>query len=166
MSIATSSRQMPTAPVHRGWMTLPRLAATALTVIWAAVIVISVFSPDLVSGTQQDHTPLAGILTWIWGLIASRTLITTLAAQRGHPDRAGDVAWLVAGVSAAWAAAAVIAVFVPEFVTGTDPTHLPIAAIIAPIAAMVITSTACQLFSSLHPDRKPPAEAPARGAGE
>ena len=166
MSTATSSRQIPTAPVHRGWMTLPWLAAAALTVIWVAVIVISVFSPDLVSGAQQDHTPIAGMLTWIWGLIASRALITTLAAQRGHPDRVGDVAWLVAGVSVAWAAAAAVAVFVPELVTGTDPTRLPIAAIIAPIAAMVITSTACQLFASLHPDRKPPEEAPARGAGK
>src|SRR5215475_2078717 len=105
VSTATSSPQLPAAPVHRGWMTLPWPAATALTVIWAAVIAISVFSPDLVSGTQQDHTPLAGILTWIWGLIATRTLITTLAAQRGHPDRVGDVAWLIAGVSVAWAAA-------------------------------------------------------------
>lgn len=166
MSTATSSRQMPAAPAHRGWMTLPWLAAAALTVIWAAVIVISVFSPDLVSGTQQEHTPLAGILTWIWGLIATRTLITTVAAQRGHPDRVGDVAWLIAGVSAAWAAAAAVAVWVPELVTGTDPTHLPLAAIIAPIAAMVITSTACQIFSSLHPDGKQPAEAPARGASE
>ncbi len=166
MSTATSPRQMPAAPVHRVWMTLPWLAAAALAVIWAAVIVISVFSPDLVSGTQQEHTPLAGILTWIWGLIASRTLITMLAAQRGHPDRLGDVAWLVAGVSAAWAAAAAVAVFVPELVTGTDPTRLPIAAIIAPIAAMIITSTACQLYSSLHPDGKQSAEAPARGAGE
>jgi hypothetical protein len=166
MSTATSSRQMPAAPVHRGWMTLPWLAATAITVIWAAVIVISVFSPDLVSGTQQDHTPVAGILTWIWGLIATRALITTLAAQRGRPGRVGDVAWLVAGVSAAWAAAAAVAVSVPELVTGADPTHLPLAAIIAPIAAMVITSTACQLFSSLHPDGKQSAEAQARGAGE
>lgn len=166
MNTATSSRQMPTAPVHRGWMTLPWLAATALTVIWAAVIVISVFSPDLVSGTQQDHTPLAGILTWIWGLIATRALITTLAAQRGHPNRVGDVAWLTAGVSVAWVAAAVVAVSVPELVTGTDPTHLPLAALIAPIVAMVVTSTGCQLFSSLHPDGKQSAAAPAPSAGE
>jgi hypothetical protein len=55
---------------------------------------------------------------------------------------------------------------VPELVTGTDPTHLPLAAIIAPIAAMVITSTACQIFSSLHPDGTQPAEAPARDARE
>jgi hypothetical protein len=47
-------------------------------VIWGAVIVISLFSPDNVSGSEQDHVPVAAILTWIWGLLASCNVVTTL----------------------------------------------------------------------------------------
>lgn len=48
-----------------------------------------------------------------------------------------------------WAVATAVAVFGPELVTGSDPTRVPICALLAPIAAMVLTTTASQLFSAL-----------------
>jgi hypothetical protein len=32
--------------------------------IWVAVVVISVFAPDLVSGSEQEHLPVAALTTW------------------------------------------------------------------------------------------------------
>lgn len=132
-----------------GGSELFRLGVLAVAVVWLAVAAISVFAPDNVSGTEQDHVPLAAILTWIWGLVASRALITTLVAQRTHPERLADVRVLTAVVAIVWAVAGVVGALGPEIVTGSDPTRFPIAALLAPIAAMVLTTSACQLFSSL-----------------
>jgi hypothetical protein len=130
-----------------------RLGAAGIGAIWAAVVFISLLAPDNVSGTEQEHVPVAAILTWIWGLVASKSLVTTLAAQRAHPERVGDVRVLVAAIAGVWVVAALVGAFGPEIVSGTDPTHTPIAAILAPIAGMVITTTACQMFGSLVGDK-------------
>jgi hypothetical protein len=121
----------------------------ALITIWTSVVVISVFAPDNVSGTQHEHVPVAAILTWIWGLIASRAMIATLIRYRDRPDLGHELRLLAAAVMLVWIAGAVVGGFGPEMVTGTDPTRVPIAALLAPIAAMVMTTTACQLFSSI-----------------
>lgn len=146
---ASASGSIPSPPIRPGTSPLMRFGVFGLGVVWVAVLVISVFSPENVSGTEQDHFPIAAILTWIWGLFASRAMVTTLVAQRDRPERLGDVRMLMYGIAAVWVAAAGFAVFGPELVTGTDPTRFPIAAVLAPIAAMVLTTSACQLFASL-----------------
>lgn len=132
----------------RRWSPVLRLAVAALGAIWVSVLLISIFSPDNVSGTQQEHIPLAAILTWIWGLVASRSLVLTLVAHRDEPESDG-LRVLVGGVIVVWAAAVIMAIWGPVLVTGTDPTRLPVSALIAPIVAMILTTTACQLLSSL-----------------
>ena len=131
-----------------------QLGIVAVVAIWVAVVLISLFSPDSVSGSEQEHVPIAAILTWIWGLIATRSLVPTLVAQRDKPDRMHDVRILVGGVTGIWFVATLVAVFGPEIVTGSDPTRVPISAILAPIAAMVLTKMICQLFAMLHEDRQ------------
>ena len=149
MNMATSRDSLPTTPLHGGRSQLFRVGAAGFGVVWAAVIVVSVFSPDMVTGSRHDHFLVAAVLTWMWGLIASRSMFTTLVAQRGHTDRLPDIWLLVGGIAAVWVGAAVAAVFGPVMVTGTDPTRLPFAALLAPIAAMVLTGILCQLFTSL-----------------
>ncbi|HEX6937609.1 MAG TPA: hypothetical protein VF227_13900 [Actinomycetes bacterium] len=138
-----------------------RLGVIGVAGIWLAVLVISIFSPDMVTGSEQEHVPIAAILTWIWGLIATRSLVTALAAQRDRPENVADLRWLVGGILAVWLVAAVVSVFAPVNVTGADPTKMPVGAILAPIAAMVLTTTACQLFATLRDGSKAKAiEAP------
>lgn len=149
MALASPGDRLPMVPSAGARSPLFRLGVWGLAAVWLAVILISAFSPDQVSGAQQDHIPIAAILTWIWGLIASRSLITLLAKQREHPERFADVRLLVGGVAVVWGIATLVAIFGPVMVTGTDPTKLPLAAILAPIAAMVLTTTGCQLFGSL-----------------
>jgi hypothetical protein len=86
------------------------------------------------------------------GLIASRSLVVALVGERSRRGRSREVWLLVAGITVAWAAATVFAVFGLEIVIGSDPTQLPISALLAPIAAMVVTTTACQMFPSLGGD--------------
>jgi hypothetical protein len=149
MNIATPHASLSTAPGHSGRSQLLWLGAAGTGIVWAAVIVISVFSPDMVTGSQHDHFAIAAVVTWIWGFLASRSMFATLVAQRGHADRLADIWLLVGGIAVVWIIAAFVVVVAPVFVTGTDPTRLPIAALLAPIAALLLTGTFCQMFTSL-----------------
>jgi hypothetical protein len=123
-------------------------AVSALVAIWGAVGAISLFAPDLVSGSEHEHLPVAAFTTWIWGVVASRTVMTALLRLdgAGRDDRlAGPLAGFVAGL---WAVTALVAVFAPRMVTGSDPTQLPIAALLAPMAASALTTGACELASA------------------
>jgi hypothetical protein len=124
----------------------------AIAVIWTAVTLISVFAPDLVSGTMQDHVPLAAILTWIWGVMASRSVATAVIRRRRSPEIGAGARMLAIAVSAIWAIATLVGVYGPEWVTGTDPTHFPISAVIAPIAALVLTQLVVQLMTAFDRD--------------
>lgn len=96
-----------------------------------AVLATSLFSPDMITGSNQEHLPLAAFSDWIWGTVA----VGYLAFIR---RRRADMA-LCISVSLLWAAVAVTSIFAPELVTGTDPTRIPVAALVAPIVGAVVT---------------------------
>ena len=124
---------------HRPWWSvLSCSAATAVTVIWVSAALISVFAPDMVTGAQHDHLPIAAITVWIWAALATAY---TLMSARQIPAAPG----LIVGVSAVWLAVAIAAVASPAMVTGTDPTTIPIAAMVVPIVGAVTTG-----FISIH----------------
>lgn len=115
----------------------------ALAAIWASVAAISVFSPDLVSGSEQQHLPVAAFATWFWGVVASGSVMSGMLRINRIHGRRPLATQLTGAVSAIWVVAAVVSIFSPEMVTGTDPTRLPIAALISPVAAAVLTVAAC-----------------------
>jgi hypothetical protein len=125
----------------------------ALVAIWGAVVATSLLAPDLVSGSEQEHLPVAAFTTWIWGVVASRAVVTALLRL---DDPAADQVrgQLVGFVAALWAVAAVVAILAPEMVTGSDPTRLPIAALLAPMAATALTSGACEMASAFASQRR------------
>jgi hypothetical protein len=110
--------------------------------IWVAVLLLSLLAPDLVSGSQQDHLPIAAFTTWFWGGVGTLVLLWAMGRLRG---RAGwQPIWI--GLSVAtlgiWAVATILGSTLPEMVTGTDPTQIPFAAIFAPPAAAMLTALA------------------------
>jgi hypothetical protein len=115
------------------WLTV------TLGTIWLAVALISVFAPDMVSGSEQQHLPIAALTTWVWGTIATvaQGVFGASAAQSNRIS-----VWLLAQpavTTVAWCIAVIAGVFTPPMRTGTDPTIIPLAALIAPIAACAVT---------------------------
>ncbi len=51
--------------------------------IWMAVILASVFAPDMIHGSAHEHLKIAAITWWFWGAIA-----TGFAVVPGAVDRA------------------------------------------------------------------------------
>jgi hypothetical protein len=91
----------------------------------------------MVTGSAHEHLPLAAFTDWIWGAVA----IAYLAFVRG--ERAD--ATLAISVSLLWLAVAITSIAAPVFVTGTDPTTIPLAALIAPTVGAIVTG-----FLALH----------------
>jgi hypothetical protein len=110
--------------------------------IWVAVLLISVFAPDLVSGSEQEHLPVAAFTAWFWGGVG--TLVLLLAMSRLRGSASWQPVWV--GLSVAtlgiWAVATILAITLPVVETGTDPTRIPFAAIFAPVAAAMLTALA------------------------
>jgi hypothetical protein len=75
-------------------------------------------------------------------------ILITLVVGR----RAGDPIWrTVAGTTAGiWAVTAVVSIYAPVMVTGTDPTRIPIGALVAPVAATLATAFLC-IFAAAAP---------------
>ena len=110
--------------------------------IWVAVLLISGFAPDLVSGSEQQHLPVAAFTTWFWGGIGTTVYLLAMSRLRG--SAAWEPIWigLTVGTFAVWAVATVLAITLPVMETGSDPTRIPFAAFFAPAAAALFTALA------------------------
>ena len=102
----------------------------AVGMIWVASALTAIATPDMVSGSAHEHLPIAAITVWLWAAVASG-----YAAMTPVTDAR---AWLV-GVGLVWAAMTAAAVLAPVMETGSDPTQIPIAALVAPPVAAVVT---------------------------
>jgi hypothetical protein len=122
----------------------------AIAAIWIAVTLISVYAPDLVTGTTHDHVPLAAILAWIWGVLASHNVAVAILRRRRSPGVADSARLLAIAVTTIWTICMILAVAGPEWVSGTSPTRIPISAIVAPIIAVVLTQLAIRLIKALE----------------
>jgi len=102
----------------------------AVGLIWVASALTAIATPDMVSGSEHEHLPIAAITVWLWAAVASGYAAMTPVTN------ARD--WLVA-LGLVWAAMTAAAVFAPVMETGSDPTQIPIAALVAPPVAAVVT---------------------------
>jgi hypothetical protein len=139
--------------LNNHWHAEDRRAATAdlswmlwtaigISGIWAAVLLLSLLAPDLVSGSEQDHLPVAAFTTWFWG--GAGTLIFLWVMGRLRGSARWQPIWIGLSVVTLgiWAVATLLGTTLPVTETGTDPTRIPFAAIFAPVAAAMLTALA------------------------
>jgi len=129
----------PAATAYLSWMLW---TAIGIGGIWVAVVLISLFAPDLVSGSEQQHLPIAAFTTWFWGSIGTLVLLWAMGRLRG--TAMGQPVWIGLSVVALvlWAGATILAITLPVFETGTDPTQIPFGAMFAPAGAALLTALA------------------------
>lgn len=127
----TASSSRPTRFLYTG---------VALAGIWIGVAFASIFAPYFVTAGGYVQLPLTAMSAWVWGAIASGLVL--LASSKS--TNALRPVWQLFGIGTAaiWVVAGLVSVFVPEMVFGRDPyaTRIPIAALIAPVFALVLTA--------------------------
>jgi hypothetical protein len=116
-------------------------AAISVTAIWVAVVLTSVLSPDMVHGSEQQHLPIAALINWFWGSVATAFVLIAVAIGHGRWLADRHEAWclLSLAITLIWAAVTVLSIAVPRMETGTDPTKIPLAAIVSPVIGTVAT---------------------------
>lgn len=114
-----------------------RWALIGMVAIWLAVLVTSLWSPDFVSGSQQEHLKIPAAVNWLWGSLATLALARYARSHAGAPEAAWRTVGL--GVVAVWVVVTVASIVGPVFETGSDPTQIPVLALFAPIAGLLIT---------------------------
>jgi hypothetical protein len=134
MQAFESNRRAPMA--DGSWMAW---TAAGLAGIWIAVGLISLFAPDMVSGSQQEHLPVAAFATWLWGLIATGAFVWGMGKLRGEASRMPVWIGLAVATLVVWLVATILSITLPVFVTGSDPTRIPIGAFVSPVVATVLT---------------------------
>ncbi len=114
-----------------------RWTLVAVAAIWIAVVVTSFAAPDFVSGSQQEHIKFSAMINWLWGALTTMSLARLARSRRNAPDSS----WVTIGVGTVfiWLAVTLASAFGPSLETGSDPTVIPIPALIAPIAGMLLT---------------------------
>jgi len=116
-------------------------AGIAVASIWIAVAIASIWSPDMITGSEHEHIPIAAFTDWLYAAIA--TGLVLMAFSRRTLD-AGRSLWtgFTIAIGGIWAVVALAGIFAPSMVTGADPTTIPIAAFAAPVAGVVATAFA------------------------
>ena len=126
-------------PKDASWMVW---TLAGLLGIWLAVIAVSLFAPHMVSGSEQEHLPIAAFTTWLWGVLGTAIFVWGMGRLRRSTVLRETWIGLTSATLVIWGVGAVVAIAAPEFVTGSDPTRIPLAAFLAPIGAVVLTGFA------------------------
>jgi hypothetical protein len=116
-------------------------AGIAVASIWIAVAIASVWSPDMITGSQHEHLPIAAFGDWLYAAIATGLVLLAFSRARAA-SRSLWVGFTVA-IATVWLIVALASVFAPSMVTGADPTTIPIAAFASPIGGVVATAFVC-----------------------
>jgi hypothetical protein len=114
-------------------------AGIAVLLIWLAVAAASIWSPDLISGTEQEHVPLAAIIDWFYAALATGLVLMAFGRRSPGASRSLWLGFTVA-VGGIWFVVAIASIFAPSLVSGTDPTTVPIAPLASPIAGVIATA--------------------------
>lgn len=114
-------------------------SAVGIAGIWLAVLLISLLAPDMVTGSEQEHMPIAAATSWLWGLVATIAFLWAMSRLRGSASRRPVWIGLTTATLLLWLVATVLSATLPVVETGTDPTRIPVGAIVPPVAAMVLT---------------------------
>ena len=125
------------------------MTGIALGCIVVSGILGSIFTPDMVTGTQHQHLAIAAFIGWIFDLIAI-SMVVRVAMQGIRAEVTDQAPWtaLGLGVGAIWLAVMVVSIFTPVWVTGTDPTEIPIWGFFAAIAGTVLTGILCNFVNT------------------
>lgn len=119
-----------------------------IVAIWVAVLAMSLGSPSLEFGTEPEIIDIGKVVDWFWGLVGTVGVLRLTLFRRPNEVGWGEDGawpWIVGVVGGLWLAAAIASVSLPVFELG-DNIVIPVAVIVAPMAAAMLTWYACEFL--------------------
>ena len=118
-------------------MDVRSVAAFGLAPVWLSALAVALWAPALVTGSEQSSFPVGALFAPLAALVATPHVLRAVALS--DADRPPGRRFVVGFLWALWGFAAVVAITSPETVTGSDPTRIPLAAMISPLVAFLVT---------------------------
>ena len=118
------------------------LAGIAIASIWVAVAIAAIWSPDMITGSQHEHLAIAALIDWFYAALATGLVLMAFGRRGQGASRSLWMGFTIA-IGSIWLIVAVASVFAPSTVTGTDPTTIPVASLVSPVAGIIATAFAC-----------------------
>lgn len=146
-TVQTVERLEPTPFVRSRYL----FVGISVAFIWLAIAAASIWSPDMIAGSNHERLALVAATDWFYAAIS--TGLVLMAFGRRSPGATGSL-WLgfTIAIASIWSVVALISIFAPTMQTGTDPTTIPIAAFVAPIGGVIATAFA-SVFAAGSPVR-------------
>ena len=107
----------------------------SIACIWVAILFVSIFASDMVTGSEQHQMPIAAMVGPIWGIMGTGFV---LLLARG-PSMEKKYVWMLLSIASIWLSVLFASVLSPDLVTGSDPTHIPIGAVTCPFWGAIAT---------------------------
>ncbi len=129
-------------------------AGIAVASIWVAVAIAAVWAPDMITGSQHEHLAIAALADWFYAAIATGLVLMAFGRRGQVASRSLWMGFTIA-IGSIWLIVALASVFAPSMVTGTDPTTIPVASLVSPVAGIIATAFAC-VYAAGSPGREAP----------
>jgi hypothetical protein len=114
-------------------------AGLSVAAIWLATLATVLWSPDMITGSMHEHLPMAAMTDWLYAAIATGLVLMAFSRRTRGATRS-LWAGLTVAVATIWGVVALASIYAPTFITGSDPTTVPIAVLVAPVAGMTATA--------------------------
>jgi hypothetical protein len=140
----TLERPVSGAPVTVGPPGAERrflFAGLSVAAIWVATLAAAIWSPDMITGSMHERLAMAAMVDWFYAAIATGLVLMAFGRRTRGATRSLWAGFTLA-VASIWGVVALASIYAPTFVTGTDPTTVPIAVLVAPVAGMTATAFA------------------------
>jgi hypothetical protein len=130
--------------------------------IWVAVVLISLLSPIWSPAPNRS----TAFTSWFWGGVGTLVFLWAMGRLRG--DARWRPTWI--GLSSVtlgiWAFATINAIALPVVETGSDPTQIPVGAVVGPVAAAMLTGNRRRRHERVPPRPRSPLKGPRYRTGE
>ena len=107
----------------------------------------------MITGTEHERLAIAAVIDWFPAAIASGLVLMAFSRRTRGSSPSLWLGFLIA-IGSIWAAVALVSIFSPALVTGSDPTTVPIAVFIAPIGGVIATAFASVFVAGTPGERE------------
>jgi hypothetical protein len=128
-------------PTHHQAESRYLFVGLSIAAIWLAALAAILWSPDMITGSMHERIAIAAMSDWFYAAIATGLVLMAFGRRTRGATRSLWVGFTIA-IAAIWAVVSIASIYAPSFVTGTDPTTVPIAVFAAPVAGTIATAFA------------------------
>lgn len=128
-----------------------------IAIIWLAVLITSLNSPELTFGDEPVVIRVAAIANWFWGVLATIFVLRSTIFRRPNEMGWGQTVswpWITAITAVLWLVAMLASLNAPS-IDVNETISVPIAAIVAPPVAVALTLYACEFLITGFAARRP-----------